>query len=336
MLITTFISILILFGVAAYLHYTKRLIYLRNLNWKLLINNLKKFEKWILSATLVSVIVLNILTSSLSSLLNEILFPTPYEEILENQDKIEKTVSDSNSKIEELLKKSQIDPRDIEQYLQELLKENGKDETETKIKEWYKKRKISSDEKELLLVVISIIHEQNNVLSREIGELKSKGKTEIAELLEAIQKHLAEGDAEKIKDVYFSRKEKLKQENIRILKESIKATEILFSYNQTRVLYKELILLEPSAGNYFNFAKFLYEYNFLNDAADHYQTALKIYRDLAKENPGTYLPYVAGTLNNLAVLQHDKNEYPQALKNYEEALKIRRDLAKENPGTYLS
>jgi tetratricopeptide (TPR) repeat protein len=54
----------------------------------------------------------------------------------------------------------------------------------------------------------------------------------------------------------------------------------------------------------------------------------------SQENPGTYLSYVATTLNNLAILQKAKNEYAQALENYEEALKIYRDLAKENHEAY--
>ena len=69
-------------------------------------------------------------------------------------------------------------------------------------------------------------------------------------------------------------------------------------------------------------------------ALEKYEEALKIYRERAKENSRTYLPYVATTLNNLAVLHSAKNEFPQALEKHEEALKIRRELAKENPRTY--
>jgi tetratricopeptide (TPR) repeat protein len=69
-------------------------------------------------------------------------------------------------------------------------------------------------------------------------------------------------------------------------------------------------------------------------ALEKYEEALNIYRDLAKENPRTYLPDVAMTLNNLANLHRAKNEFPQALEKYEEALKIYRDLAEENPHVY--
>ncbi len=79
---------------------------------------------------------------------------------------------------------------------------------------------------------------------------------------------------------------------------------------------------------------------FTEDINYHYapfllNTNLRIYKTLAKENPQTYLPFVATTLHKLAKLQHTKNEFPDALAKYEEALQIRRELAKENPRTYL-
>ncbi|MBF0378788.1 MAG: tetratricopeptide repeat protein, partial [Desulfamplus sp.] len=70
-------------------------------------------------------------------------------------------------------------------------------------------------------------------------------------------------------------------------------------------------------------------------ALEKYEEALQIRRELAKENPRTYLPDVAMTLNNLANLHSAKNEFAAALEKYEEALQIRRELAKENPRTYL-
>ncbi|MEB3120641.1 MAG: hypothetical protein VKL41_05395 [Snowella sp.] len=43
-------------------------------------------------------------------------------------------------------------------------------------------------------------------------------------------------------------------------------------------------------------------------AEQEYQEALQIRRELAAENPVSFLPDVATTLNNLAVLHSDKNE----------------------------
>ncbi len=58
-------------------------------------------------------------------------------------------------------------------------------------------------------------------------------------------------------------------------------------------------------------------------------------RTHAKDNPKTYLPYVADVLNNLANLQSATNEYTQALVNYRKALQIYRYLAQNNAQTYL-
>ncbi|MEM6254719.1 MAG: tetratricopeptide repeat protein, partial [Cyanobacteria bacterium P01_D01_bin.156] len=77
----------------------------------------------------------------------------------------------------------------------------------------------------------------------------------------------------------------------------------------------------------FEYAVFLQKHNCLNQAKPLYEEALHIRRELAQENPRTYLPYVATSLNNLAILQKAKNEYAQAQTNYEEALQVYRELA---------
>jgi tetratricopeptide (TPR) repeat protein len=62
---------------------------------------------------------------------------------------------------------------------------------------------------------------------------------------------------------------------------------------------------------------------------------LQIRRELAVENPRSFLPYVAITLNNLAVLHWNTNGMAIALAEYQEALLIRRELAVENPRSFL-
>ncbi len=66
-----------------------------------------------------------------------------------------------------------------------------------------------------------------------------------------------------------------------------------------------------------------------------YEEALQIKRGLVSENPGTYLPDLADTINNMAILYWDKNEIQQAIEKYEESLKISRELTRENPKKYL-
>jgi tetratricopeptide (TPR) repeat protein len=75
--------------------------------------------------------------------------------------------------------------------------------------------------------------------------------------------------------------------------------------------------------------------NRMDESREAIEEALKTYRELAKTNPESYLPYVAGTLNNLGVLHRDQNGMNEARQAFEEALKTRRELAKTNPETYL-
>jgi tetratricopeptide (TPR) repeat protein/tetrahydromethanopterin S-methyltransferase subunit G len=85
----------------------------------------------------------------------------------------------------------------------------------------------------------------------------------------------------------------------------------------------------------FEYALFLQNHNCFDQAQPLYHELLESSRGLAAENPRTYLPDVAMTLNNLANLQSDQNDFERALASYEEALQIRRGLAAENPRTYL-
>jgi tetratricopeptide (TPR) repeat protein len=70
-------------------------------------------------------------------------------------------------------------------------------------------------------------------------------------------------------------------------------------------------------------------------AEQEYQEALQIRRELAVENPRSFLYYVATTLNNLAVLHKNKNERLIAEQEYQEALEIYQELAVENPRSFL-
>ena len=66
-----------------------------------------------------------------------------------------------------------------------------------------------------------------------------------------------------------------------------------------------------------------------------YREALKLCRELAKENPSVYGPNVAATCNNLALfLSKSSAGRKEAEDLYREALKLYRELAKENPSVY--
>jgi len=71
------------------------------------------------------------------------------------------------------------------------------------------------------------------------------------------------------------------------------------------------------------------------EAFQSYTEALKIYMDIAKNNPSAYLPCVAGTLNNLGSLQSKYPYFPkESFQSYTEALKIFKHFAEKNPEAY--
>ncbi|MEL7523489.1 MAG: tetratricopeptide repeat protein, partial [Cyanobacteria bacterium J06553_1] len=106
-------------------------------------------------------------------------------------------------------------------------------------------------------------------------------------------------------------------------------------FAETREHFESALNAVRTPSAIFGYALFLENHNEFKRAMPLYEEALRIYRELAEENPRTYLPYVAGTLNNLAILQSAQNNYELAAQSNEEALLIRRELAEKNPRTYL-
>jgi tetratricopeptide (TPR) repeat protein len=70
-------------------------------------------------------------------------------------------------------------------------------------------------------------------------------------------------------------------------------------------------------------------------ARKEYAEALKMYRELAQKEPGTYLPFVPMALNSLGLLDDAQNRWDEAREEAGEALKIYRELAQKEPETYL-
>ncbi|HED37095.1 MAG TPA: tetratricopeptide repeat protein, partial [Ignavibacteria bacterium] len=272
----------------------------------------------------------DILKSQISEFIRHEIFPPKKAELKEIQEHQE----EHDKKLNEILERINFDPGKLQPFIKELSNFSRIDEQKKVVIRLYKSNRIDGKEKETLLLMIDFKHQNIEKLNKEIYKYKQQGNTEYAQLLGNLKDFLKNADHKGIKQNYFKFKEQQKQTNIDFLKQSIKATTQLFAYEDTKELYEELIHLEPTGSNHFDFAYFLQRFNYFNEAIKHYEEALKTYRELAKENPGTYLPDVAMTLNNLANLHSDKNEFPQALEKYEEALKIRRELAKENPRRY--
>jgi tetratricopeptide (TPR) repeat protein len=73
----------------------------------------------------------------------------------------------------------------------------------------------------------------------------------------------------------------------------------------------------------------------MDESRQHWEEASKIYRQLAQQNPGMYLPFLAITLNDLGNLDRFQNRTDDACRHYEDALKIFRQMAQQNPDVYL-
>ena len=125
-------------------------------------------------------------------------------------------------------------------------------------------------------------------------------------------------------------------DNIKSWMLKAKAMALEYKYEQAINYYEEAINTDSlNVDNIFEYAYYLHDIREYSKAEIYYHKCLEIRRKLAVENPKTYLPDVAKTLNFLGVLHDDIYEYIKASEEYEEALKIRRQLAAENPKTYL-
>jgi len=234
-----------------------------------------------------------------------------------------------------LIEATNIDPRDIEKYLKKLPFNKSKNEILAFIKDWYDRKRISLEIREILNIVVNIFFEHYDALTDEITQLKLEDNKDIIVLLENVQNALKEGNAEQIKQEYFLRKERISKENIAILKQSIKATEILFAFEQAIELNKELVELEPSGFNFLNLAYFLHKQNQLFEAEKYYKLALIDFRNPKKKNLEFNQPFIARIFNNLAIIQKAKNNFPQALENFQQSISIYENLGKDKLENYL-
>ena len=89
------------------------------------------------------------------------------------------------------------------------------------------------------------------------------------------------------------------------------------------------------AGTLLNLAGLDLLQNRIDESRQHYEEALQTYRQLAQQDPGSYLPDMAGILANLGALERSQKRMDQAELHFEEALEIDRRLAQQDPGKYL-
>ncbi len=73
----------------------------------------------------------------------------------------------------------------------------------------------------------------------------------------------------------------------------------------------------------------------MEEAQRHHEEALRIYRQLAEQNPAVYQEYVALLLKDLGNLNRYQDRLDKARENYQEALEIYHHLAQRNPDPQL-
>ena len=111
-------------------------------------------------------------------------------------------------------------------------------------------------------------------------------------------------------------------------------SEVIAVYDKAVAAARDLIAPEKFAGLLCDYADFLRENKQYHRIGNLYEESLAIRRRLAQNDPETFEPDVALTLNNLANLHSDTQCYAAAEAEYGEALAIRRRLAQQQPEAF--
>ncbi|MCP3722581.1 tetratricopeptide repeat protein [Paraburkholderia sp. CNPSo 3272] len=111
--------------------------------------------------------------------------------------------------------------------------------------------------------------------------------------------------------------------------------ELLFKPSEALPFFRRAYEISSEESRYARrYARALHQQKDHQRAETIYTSALFVLRKHAVDNPATYRPAVAGTLNNLGVLYNDTQRLAEAETAYREALDIYRMLAKANPVAY--
>lgn len=241
--------------------------------------------------------------------------------------KFKDNLGESLSEIKALLETSGLNYQVIELHLEKLKPyfKKSKKETKSKIKNWFKNGKISIEERDLLSLILRLFFKEIELRDEKIENLKIEGNKGIYKFLEKIQLHFKDLDSHKIKENYFSAKERLKKDNILILKESLKATTALFAHLDSIELFQELVVLEPTGDNYYQFAVYSYQLNFFKEALENFEKALEIYEPLYLKNAQDYTFKLAATLASLGDLLLNQGKAKKSYEYLDYSCKVYRD-----------
>ena len=233
--------------------------------------------------------------------------------------------------LESRIEGANMTPQYIRALLKELPLEQGLEPTELALEEMLSNGRIHSEGAKCLIAeFVRFLFEHTSKIAEEIKRLREAGDSYLADTLDEIKRVLTGESEQSLIGIYEEFKTREQQKEVRVLKELIEAAQIQFSFGDARGFYERLIELSPTIQHHFEYAYLLQSLNDFEKARRHYEEALQI----AIQNPESYKPDVAASLNNLGVLLRDTNDLKKAQDYYEEALQIRRELDMQNPEEY--
>ena len=254
------------------------------------------------------------------------------EQNLREHGKTQESIQGLMTRIEE----ANMTPQYIRVLLEELPLKQGLESTELALEGMLSNGRIHSEGAKCLVAeFVRILFEHTGKIAEEVKRLRETGDSYLADTLDEIKRVLTGESEQSLIGVYEEFKTREQQNEVRVLKELIEAAQIQFSFGEARSFYERLIELSPTIEHHFKYALLLQSLNDFEKARRHYEEVLQTLRELAQQNPETYLPKVAASLNNLGVLLRDTNDLKKAQDYQEEALQIRRELAQQNPEAYL-
>ena len=245
--------------------------------------------------------------------------------------KTQESVLDLKSRMEEL----NMAPQYIRALLKELPLEQGLECTESALEDMLANGRIHSEgAKRLVLEFVRFLFEHTDKISEETKLLREAGDSYLAETLEHIKRVLTGESEQSLTDVHKKYQEQVRQGEIRVLEELIKAAQIQFSFGEAREFYERLIDLAPTTEHHFNYAYLLQNLNDFDKARSHYEEVLHTLREPTELDTEVYKPLLAITSNNLGALLSATNDLKQAQVCYEDAIKLYQELSDQNPEVY--
>jgi len=182
---------------------------------------------------------------------------------------------------------------------------------------------------------------QKDVEIAKLKELLDNAKFKIVKEAKEILNTLGvEKTLEFLQNSEAKEQEKLLQANMKEYAEKYRLEAQLLivqnRYSEAKEAYKRVLTYERTVETLFDYALFLDEQNYFDEAIKMYEQLLLEQRALAKINSSVYNPKVADTLNNLGNLYQTKNQFQKVDDAYGEALELYRALVKTNSVDYYT